>query len=296
MSILSVSNIANRILFNARACNLNVDLDKITPGLGNCWYYAVIQQINRPEIYPLIDVNIRNLNHFQLRHNVSCFIDRIHNTCAAINQYKINCLSTNPNFSWEKYFDEQSTNGNFADEIFIMATAVFIGIDIHVNSQRCNCIHPVNIISKFALWGEDIEDNYTISDRPYLLIGHHAEHFQSLIPRNIFRIEEIQVESINNIAYSYADVVKKSKKDDNLHISFPPMNRINIHHKSFPIKQIIPMQNMVDKRKETKKMNYQENKEKARDDVTIKQTIPSKNLSEKRKEAKRMQYQKLRKT
>ena len=43
------------ILKNAIQCGLNVRLDSYTPGDGDCWYHAVVQQLRRPEISAIID-------------------------------------------------------------------------------------------------------------------------------------------------------------------------------------------------------------------------------------------------
>ena len=79
-----MQEIGNRILINARACNLNVKLDKITPGDGDCWYYAVIRQIRRSDVSPFKDAGIRSLNHVELRRRVSQYIHNVQNDCRSI--------------------------------------------------------------------------------------------------------------------------------------------------------------------------------------------------------------------
>ena len=132
-----------QILNNALRCGLRVRLDAETPGYGNCWYYAIVQQMRRPEISCLIDVNIRYLNHYALRRKVSDYVETIHSTCPAILNYKNLYIANHPTLTWEKYMREQSSNGSYADEIFIMATAVLIGLDIHITSEECTLLNPL---------------------------------------------------------------------------------------------------------------------------------------------------------
>ena len=55
-----------------------------------------------------------------------------------------------------------------AGDIFIMATAILIGLDIYINSAQCDQSQPFNIIKRY--WQEpDIPHR---NDHPFLLIGH----------------------------------------------------------------------------------------------------------------------------
>ena len=109
----------------------------------------------------------------------------------------------------EQYLNEQSSNNRMAGDIFIMSTAVLVGLDIHINSAECNQSQPVNIIKRY--WQEaDIPDR---NDHPFLLIGHFQQHFQSLIP---------VTEMDTNQMFSYSEVVKHStftrKKDKRIKV------------------------------------------------------------------------------
>ena len=49
---------ADTIVNNARRIGMDVDADEITPGDGNCFYHAVVQQLHRSDIRS----NILNLD------------------------------------------------------------------------------------------------------------------------------------------------------------------------------------------------------------------------------------------
>ena len=65
---------------------------------------------------------------------------------------------------------------------------------------------------------------------------------------------------INNIPFSYADAVKTSKLINvDLHIKFPPMNKIKTTLSTH--RQVTQIQNATKKTKEAKRMKYQEREE-----------------------------------
>ena len=189
---------SNVILRNAHKCGLSVRLDSLTIGDGNCWYHAVVQQIRRPEIYCRVDSKYRNIGHRELRAKVSSYVRDIHMHCPNIILYKTAVLNRNPNMTWELYLQGQSTNNIMADDIFIMATAVLIGLDIHINSAHCNPTNPATVIKRY--WQEPDEPEE--DDLPFLIIGHSQLHFQSLIP----------VTTNTNESCSYSDVIHTSRK------------------------------------------------------------------------------------
>ena len=139
-------------------------------------------------------------------------------------------IENNNNFTWEQYLNEQSSNNRMAGGIFIMATAILIGLDIYINSVQCNQSQPVNIIKRY--WQEpDIPNR---NDHPFLLIGHFQQHFQSLIPvtemdittvryshknTNIIKVDTLtasysdKINSKLRFLYRQVDVSKKIRSD-----------------------------------------------------------------------------------
>ena len=241
MSMIRISknDLMHRILHNALNCNLNVKLDCETPGYGNCWYHSVMQQIKRPDISPLISSSIRCLNEKELRRHVSQYINEIHHYCPAIQRYKLqSCTAINPTLTWDQYYRQQSTDGVYADELFIMATAVFIGIDIHINSATCSAAKPFNVIR--SSWVDDssnVENRLTAGKSSYLIIGYDSEHFQSLLPTDM-------IHKTGKLT-TYSDVVKSNL---NLQIKFPPMQRFKLQTSTQVRKSNSPDSPMIMKR------------------------------------------------
>ena len=275
-----MEEIGNKILINARACNLDVQLDQITPGDGDCWYYAVIQQIKRTDIFPFVDVGIRSLNHVELRQKVSQYVDNVQNNCTSIVHYKQNIIPLRPTYNtWAKYFRDQSTVRKYADELFITATAVYIGIDIHITSEGSTAAQPFQVIH--SSWDQDLRENESNGvNRPFLIIGHHSLHFQSLLPTSILPVNN--TERANQMPSSYSEAVKKGKKND-MHIKFPSMSKTKVqenlkreiiseHQYQVDDKEAVVLNVIETKRakyqdinllkKDKRKIRYQQNKQK----------------------------------
>ena len=163
------------MLENALKAGMSVKLDATTPADGNCFYFAIVQQMKRPELRSHIRKELIDIDHHSLRTSVEKYIRAIESCCTWIQNYKM--LRENKNIAWGKYLSHQGTTGISADQLFIKATAAFIGIDIGVNSASCTKKEPLNIIPHH--WLEPGEGN-ALNDRPHLVIGHHSDHFQSL--------------------------------------------------------------------------------------------------------------------
>ena len=73
------------------------------------------------------------------------------------------------NMSWEEFL---------STEIFSLATAVFLCIDIFVTSENSTLAHPYTLLSRF--WNH----SQSWSPCPMLIGNIHQNHFQSLIPSN----------------------------------------------------------------------------------------------------------------
>ena len=183
-------------LKNAIQYGLNVRLDSYTPGDGDCWYHAVVQQLRRPVIIAVINRKFAVIDRRDLREKVSSYTCDIQFHCPNILLYQP-FFENNNNFTWEQCLNEQSSNNRMTGGICIMASAILIGLDIYIDSVQCNQSQPVNIIKRY--WQEpDIPNR---NDHPFLLIGHFQQHFQSLIP---------VTEMDTNQMFSYSEVVKHS--------------------------------------------------------------------------------------
>ena len=177
-----VSSMADIIVQNARGIGLDVCADEITPGDGNYFYHAIVQQVHRPVIRDEV-TSLLTTSHSELRGMVCQYIWLHQNEIEYIRDYRTLYNQTlhvdHNHITWSDFINEQSYNGTYATELFIKATAVMIGIDIHIISELCTREHQFNIIT--AVW-----DGTPTFNSPPLMIGNiSGVHFQSLLPTEV---------------------------------------------------------------------------------------------------------------
>ena len=167
----------------ARNIGLNVSYGKPTPSDGNCFYHAVIQQYNeRPSVKSHIPTNFCN-DHLTLRHNIVNFVRENEYKYIFIQNYRQHYESVlfleNKKMSWSDFLNEQQKNGTYATELFIEASAIFLGIEIRITSTHST---PQNQYFTFHPISQLI-CNIENQSHVYMLIGNIRNvHFQSLIP------------------------------------------------------------------------------------------------------------------
>lgn len=142
---------ATIIVNNARRIGLQVCSDRVTPGDGNCFYHAVLQQMQRNDIHATSDVFQYPLpTHLELRQLICRYVQEQQNDIPYIQQYRTfynNVLHEEYNMTWDEFLANQSHNGVHATELFIKTTAVFIGLNIHITTQYCTTAHPYNVVT-----------------------------------------------------------------------------------------------------------------------------------------------------
>ena len=173
------NTMADTIVANAARIGLFVSCDFPTPGDGNYFYHAVIQQLACPEVQPTTP-EISQITHSELRGTVCQYIQQHQEHIEYIQQYRAMYNATlneeHHRMSWDEFINEQNMVGTFATELFIKATAVIVGVDIHITSEHCNRESPFNIIT--SSWN----DTYSSSSPPLLIGNLSGLHFQSLLP------------------------------------------------------------------------------------------------------------------
>ena len=223
---------ADTIVNNARRIGLNVDADEITPGDGNCFYHAVVQQLHRSEIRS----NILNLDplpsHLTLRRTICQFIQQNQNDVTYINDYQThynNVLYQDYNMSWDSFISEQSNSGVYATELFIKTTAVLLGMNIHITSEHCTPEHPYNIIT--SSWNDDDQERTSSSNA--ILIGNISGiHFQSLLPNPNLEVEtvdhEIEATATSNVPKTSMHHMCLRARAEVMHYIDAPMKSLSI--------------------------------------------------------------------
>lgn len=120
--LLNNSNFANQIVAHARNIGLsNIVYREITPGDGNCFYHAIVQQLRRREIQQLIPPQLHFQDHFQLRTAVVNFV-RQNNDAPVCSNHRMFMTLTNE--QWEIMLQNQSQPSIYVDEVFIRAIYV----------------------------------------------------------------------------------------------------------------------------------------------------------------------------
>ena len=182
---------AEQIVINARQIGLNVSAGDITPGDGNCFYHALLQQICRFEtldsMIPLTPIP----NHLQLRRIICQYIQDNRSEISYIQEYRelyTNVLQYEYNLSWDDFLIQQMCNGVYATELFIKVAAVLLRCNIYITSELCTETHPYNIIT--PSWGES---DHSSSNYIFTIGNLSGVHFQSLIP-----LEEVAQFHSNN--------------------------------------------------------------------------------------------------
>jgi hypothetical protein len=150
---------AQKLVQKSKEIELDWQVDQETLGDGNCFYHAVVQQCQRPEIFTALKPECRYLTHLQLRANVCIlvhceyerYITHQPEICEGGNQFMHNYTLTNfhsniTDFqqiginSMQELIQFQSEGVTkhqykaWADTLFIQATAVYLGVSIHVMS------------------------------------------------------------------------------------------------------------------------------------------------------------------
>ena len=198
------STMATQIVSNARSAGLDVAYDFPTLGDGNCFYTSVTQQMQRTEIKKFLDRNLIFTDPYKLRIAVVNYVLHESNKQNIyIQQYKDHyeeiLHAENGNLTFLQFLHHQANNA-------VYATAVFLGIDIHINTPGCNSSNPYNVVHRF--WEDSHE---AVNNSPAaMLLGNICDiHFQSLIFSNEQSVVDFTVQP------TYA-MITKIEKNHNL--------------------------------------------------------------------------------
>ena len=181
---------AEQIVTHARQIGLNVCAGDITPGDGNCFYYALLQQIHRFETMESLIHLTPIPNHLQLRRMICQYIQENQNEIRYIREYRelyTNVLQYEYNLFWDDFLIQQMCNGVYATELFIKVAAVLLGCHIHITSELCTETNPYNIVT--PSWDET---DHSSGSYIFIIGNLSGIHFQSLTP-----LEEVNQSHIN---------------------------------------------------------------------------------------------------
>ena len=180
--VLSATDVMRRAIQQAQ---LQLKLDRDTPGLGNCFSVAMVQQFQRPQVKLFLQSRGMTIaSYMQLKQNVEHFVkthmhtEKMKVLKANFQMSQRNMALENPHLkprSWSKYWRDMLKDGEWADETFIQACAWFLNMNIiiiyagHATPEQP--FHPME--GTFS----------TETTGPALLVGYiNGNHYQSLLP------------------------------------------------------------------------------------------------------------------
>ena len=145
---------ADSIMASNQRKGLKFKLDKLTRGRGNCFHIAVLQQMNRSEIFEkLNDAEKRlaeTMDHNSFREKVVFMIQNSNNPEVkemevAYNIAKEAVLPTDvPMIPWSKYWLNMMKDGIWAEVWFIKATAMLLRVDIQMMDTTAEASYTIH--------------------------------------------------------------------------------------------------------------------------------------------------------
>ena len=171
-----------------QSTQLALRLDSDTPGDGNCFSWAVIQQCQRTSVKEFLRRQGKTITNFmQLKEDVHQFVlSRQHHPSirglkASFEQKQgVRFQEGKTTRGWSTYWEDMLKNGEWADDTFVQATALYLSLDIFlVIADSATFDRPIAQISG------DIESREVgLPGRPTLLLGYISDkHYQSLVPQ-----------------------------------------------------------------------------------------------------------------
>ena len=175
---------ADDILKHCKLLNLQMKLDKLTIGVGNCFMVAVLQQLTRPEVYNNLRDEFKkladNFDQMQLRRQVVGFIRQEANHPQVI--YMRERFAPDPDLvngpkTSNDYWEMMLVDCNWASGDFVQATAWYLNNEIWIIDTSCTRQHPFIRISG----NMDAAASSPTNVNPLLIGSATGNHFQSLL-------------------------------------------------------------------------------------------------------------------
>eukprot|EP00111_Clytia_hemisphaerica_P009342 TCONS_00027422-protein len=165
----------------ARFIGLDVSHHSPTPGDGNCFFHAIVEQIHRATVYERLPEDRRYTDIGELRKAVVKFLkdmqpgtDFYHivqnfGLQNVIMQDQINLGGD----QWEIFLANQEKNAVYAEYILCLATAYYLDVNICITCETSTQDRPYFDLNPAASSGIEM-----------FLASSNNDHFQSLVPTN----------------------------------------------------------------------------------------------------------------
>ena len=180
--VLSMAELMRRAIQQAQ---LQLRLDAETPGLGDCFSIAIVQQFQRPPVKLFLQTRSMKITSFmQLKKKVKEFVfthmhtEKMKELKANFEMSQKTMARENPDLkprTWSKYWQDMLVKGEWADDTFIQACAWYINMSIVIVTAG----HATHEQPFYAMEGTFS----TLTTGPALLLGYiNGNHYQSLLP------------------------------------------------------------------------------------------------------------------
>ena len=166
-----------RIMAKVHELGLDLELDSKTPGDGACFFWAVLQQLRRKEIYPLLRPDLKELadtnDAATLRMRVCNF--GLHSP--VIQQNKKDLIYDTDEETWDEYWKNMKKVSKWASGAVLRTAAVYLQMNINL-VETVICHKKAPLMTSYGTF--DATRSSACVD---LFIGlDHDLHFQSLLP------------------------------------------------------------------------------------------------------------------
>ena len=161
-------------------------LDELTPGFGNCFSEAIVQQCRRWTIKLYLQsrgVTISNM--MQLKANVAQFV-HTHRMTKKMQDLRINFEVSQQNMrfegleprTWTQYWDDMKRSGPWADDVFVQCTAWYLQVKLRI-------IYVGSETEGRRILDIDGDFSSTLGEaQPVMYLGYIVNnHYQSLLPQ-----------------------------------------------------------------------------------------------------------------
>ena len=158
-------------------------LDNLTVADGNCFSFAILQQLSRSDVFPSLDENLKEIVK---RMDVLSFKQKVYefamNSPEVLAKQELIAIDMN---DWSSYWKKMLRNGEMADTTFVQCTAWYLNLDLVIVSDTCNEENKF-----FKIHGYFDEDNM---ERLQLNLGHITNtHYQSIFAKKVGYAESLQ--------------------------------------------------------------------------------------------------------
>ena len=162
-------------------------LDELTPGAGNCFSEAIVQQCRRPPInLYLQSKGITISDMLDLKAKVAEFVDT-HRTAKKLQDLRVNFEASQLNMryeglparTWREYWRDMKRSGPWADDVFVQCTAWYLNVRLSIIYVGSNTQgRTITTIDG------DFFPSAPGEERPVMHLGYIVNnHYQSLIPQ-----------------------------------------------------------------------------------------------------------------